>query len=165
MRSLFVATSLLAAMSLAACGVSQNMSGSSVMADTQSKVIFNCKVTKLNSRVLESFGDDVTLEVFNPNVDHIQPNAFVKVVVVQDKLKLAFGERTYSNAKRYSVPADSQAAYTVESPDVEIGYLLIIDAFGSGEGSLGGYTTDLHPGERAGDRVENFADLQCTSTR
>ena len=107
----------------------------------------------------------MTLEVFNPNVDHIQTNAFVKVVVVQGKVKLALGERTYSNAKRYDVSADNQAAYTVESPNVEIGYLLIVDAFGGGKATLGGYTTDLRPGERAEDRVENFADLQCTTAR
>lgn len=100
-------------------------------------------------RSLEKILSDPKLTSYrNPIVDHIQPNAFVEVVKTkQGKLKLALGERTYSGAEIHQTPADGQSAYIVESPDVEIGYLLVINTFSDRKASLSGYTTDLGPNE------------------
>src|SRR5687768_10720965 len=89
---------------------SLSLVGQSVHAVT---TLYTCKVTKLNKQVMESFGDDVKLIEFNPFVDHIQPEAFVKVLKTGGKLSLQLGERVYRNAKRHDVPADNQIAYTV----------------------------------------------------
>ena len=140
--------------SIVGCGA-QTQSSSSQLTATAAKIIYNCKVTKLNKRVLDSFGDDVTLSLSGPN-------SVVQLKSENNTLKLALGQRVYANAQHHSVPADNRAAFFVESPDVEVGYLFDIEVFGgSRTARLSGFTTDLAPGERIENRAEWFADLNC----
>ena len=50
-----------------------------LFAAPKAQVIYNCKVTELNKKIMDSFGEDLNLRVYQKNVDHIQPEAFVHI--------------------------------------------------------------------------------------
>jgi hypothetical protein len=125
------------------------------------KKLATCRVIELNKSMFEALKDTIALESV---ADQSAPPTQVQKVEVIDQLRgpmtMQIGDTILSNAAPLRLDDPSKTAFSVDSLNRPIGYVLIIDANKSG--TLGAFErAQLRFGHRPQDIAKSFAKVLC----
>lgn len=117
-----------------------------------------CNVSKVDKAAMAGFNEGI-LEVFQPNVDHIQPKAKVSVVAGTDKRIIKIGESTFEKGDRSSLSftRDTAGNYKLEMEhgDIEESFIITYNRARK-TGTVTGYPSDADP-----TGLKPYAELDC----
>lgn len=132
----------------------------SVFADTKESIEISCVVTQVNKNIVAGLNEG-KLKVWDPYVDHIQPEGIVSVKAGTNQRVVRIGETTYdrdaSDGSEMHFTRDSKGnwKFVIYSGEIEEGFVINYKK-SSKAGTVATFTTDNDE-----STAQIYANLNC----